>query len=505
MKSKICSTLFFSLIFLFICYFFIKIHPLYVFDTDDWAYIQDSRNGKTWIVWKAWNPTRVFPEIFMPAISWLSVIFIYPFSSDYIATLSVGFGVTLSFFVIILGIMFAKFSETKFKVIKFESLLFSLFFILFFFYPLYRQGNLYLLRSANVTCVFYYIIPALLNAIVVLWMLSIENTKFREMNYLAQSLLIVAIYFSLNSNLFQSVILVSYVSSCVLISFYDERKKREYHSKHFTFNILKNFFKTNLLYIFIIIGYLVILFFEANGRRASGYHNGLTELNVKLSFEVVIQSIKKLHIVFYCLIATNLIALLVYFYKKRKNKLQISDRLFINVFIKLVISLSITVLFLVLLCTKTGTWYLSRNDVGISYIFFILFISFCSIMYLYSCCMKCLNLNLIYLLPLFSIFLLGKVVFSDIRYAETTTADFPIDIAKKISDDLVSQIVSADKSGKKEIEIMIPKFSTADNWPLALYGAQRLSNALYTHRIIRNQIHVKFIPDSSINQKYNIE
>ena len=52
---------------------------------------------------------------------------------------------------------------------------------------------------------------------------------------------------------------------------------------------------------------------------------------------------------------------------------------------------------------------------------------------------------------------------------------------------------------------MIPKFSTADNWPLALYGAQRLSNALYTHRIIRNQIHVKFIPDSSINQKYNIE
>ena len=79
-------------------------------------------------------------------------------------------------------------------------------------------------------------------------------------------------------------------------------------------------------------------------------------------------------------------------------------------------------------------------------------------------------------------------------------------IAKNIGDNLVNQIIDADKSGKTEIEIMVPEFlgATNDNWPLALYGAQRLPNALFTHKIIKNKLNVKFIPDRRINKKYKI-
>ena len=110
-------------------------------------------------------------------------------------------------------------------------------------------------------------------------------------------------------------------------------------------------------------------------------------------------------------------------------------------------------------------------------------------------------------LPLLILLFSSNVVFVGSRYAETSMAQFPVLIGKKISDDLISQIISADNSGKTDIEILVPEFigPTNDNWPLALYGAQRISNALYNHRIISREIIVRFIPDRKINNKYKID
>ena len=52
------------------------INPLTVYDTDDWLYIYLLR--KPIPLPNAWNPTKIFPEIFMPMASYFGAFFIYP-------------------------------------------------------------------------------------------------------------------------------------------------------------------------------------------------------------------------------------------------------------------------------------------------------------------------------------------------------------------------------------------------------------------------------------------
>lgn len=58
--GAICS----GAIFAFLFVFFARVHPLMLFDTDDWQYISYSRHAVP--IWGDWNPTRVFPETVMP-------------------------------------------------------------------------------------------------------------------------------------------------------------------------------------------------------------------------------------------------------------------------------------------------------------------------------------------------------------------------------------------------------------------------------------------------------
>lgn len=505
MLSRYYSAVFFLLIFLFIFCFFTKIHPLYVFDTDDWAYIQDSRAGRAWPLWGVWNPTRVFPEIFMPIVSWISVIIVYPCNNDYIEALSLGFGFTLTFFVVVFAIQLAKFFEANFKLSRFESLLFCLFYILFLFYPLFRHRNTYLLRSVDVTCVFYYTIPALLNATVVLLLISVKQFKIKlEQNYFLLSVLICSIYFSLNSNLFQSIILFSYVFTLIIFGVGNEIRKANCFRLFFILKVVINYLKNNKLFFIMVVFYSIVLFFEQSGERASGYSTRLFDLDIKSSINVFFESIDKLQRPFHFLLLTNLFGLFIYFYKKRSCSLQLIDNNYILLLFKLFVSFIITISFLILLCSKTGVSYLQRTDVILSYFIYILLISLCSVIYIYNTLIG-RNPFIIALLPLFVILLLFRVVLCDTRYAETSMSNFPIRVTKKISDDIISQIISADSAFSSEIEIHVPKFSSSDNMPLALYGSQRVASALYNHRLIDREVRVKFIPDISINCKYKSE
>ena len=57
---------------------------------------------------------------------------------------------------------------------------------------------------------------------------------------------------------------------------------------------------------------------------------------------------------------------------------------------------------------------------------------------------------------------------------------------------------------KDYTEILVSKFATEDNFPLAVYGGDFVSNSLYMHGIIKNRLKVKFIPDDKLNQFYGI-
>lgn len=74
--------LFYGAVFLFSFLWFSQVHPLTVYDADDWRYISEVRAGIP--MWGYWNPSRVFPEVFLPFFSSLAVYGLMPLLEDYL-------------------------------------------------------------------------------------------------------------------------------------------------------------------------------------------------------------------------------------------------------------------------------------------------------------------------------------------------------------------------------------------------------------------------------------
>jgi len=68
----------------------------------------------------------------------------------------------------------------------------------------------------------------------------------------------------------------------------------------------------------------------------------------------------------------------------------------------------------------------------------------------------------------------------------------------------VEQIEVADDDNKMNIVLKVPQYDDAQNWPLAIYGEDRICYTLYKHGIVSHDLNVVFEPDNSINQKWGI-
>ena len=63
-KDKIITAIFFISIFIILFVFYKVVCPIIPNDTDDWGIMSHFREPIP--LWKDWNPSRVFPEIFLP-------------------------------------------------------------------------------------------------------------------------------------------------------------------------------------------------------------------------------------------------------------------------------------------------------------------------------------------------------------------------------------------------------------------------------------------------------
>ena len=94
-KHKIAEAAFWIAAFVFLCVFFSVVHPLQVWDGDDWLYISWRRNA--YPIWKAWNPSRILPETFMSMVAGVGVYAVYPFTKDYLQSITIINGRNLLF------------------------------------------------------------------------------------------------------------------------------------------------------------------------------------------------------------------------------------------------------------------------------------------------------------------------------------------------------------------------------------------------------------------------
>ena len=62
------------LLFAFFTIFFVIMHPMVIFDTDDWDYIYSIRSILP--TWGNWNPAKLFPEIVMGIVSQIAAVLV---------------------------------------------------------------------------------------------------------------------------------------------------------------------------------------------------------------------------------------------------------------------------------------------------------------------------------------------------------------------------------------------------------------------------------------------
>ena len=203
-KENLQLFIFGLLLFAFLIVFFVVVHQLVIFDTDDWNYIFAIRSAIP--TWGDWNPTRLFPEIMMAVVSQLVANILYPISGDYIGTMIWGHGLFTSVVILVYVICFIKLIREKFKVTSEESLVYATLFVVFHF-VIFRKvyvGNEHLFYSSNVTCYYYYLLPTLLNCIAVMELMRIEHNEslWKAKTAVSKGIFFLLVYLCIFSNLY---------------------------------------------------------------------------------------------------------------------------------------------------------------------------------------------------------------------------------------------------------------------------------------------------------------
>lgn len=266
---RISKKLIWFILFFVLLIFFGLVHPIQIFDTDDWTYIWYTRPA--YPVWGLWNPTRVFPETMMSFLSLLGFRIFYPVTGKFIESFACTYAVLVSAAVVWYVYLFFNLLCSRFKASRYLSALFSALFLIFHF-VIFRaepRDNVHMFYSPNACTYFYYTIPNIMNCAVILKLLTDDflydpigkaKSSYYRNSFFTLGLWLVVIYFALVSNLFSSIILAVFIGMQFLTDCFRTVKQKEPFSGCLKKNILR------LLYLLL---WLIVQVFEVFGGRAS--------------------------------------------------------------------------------------------------------------------------------------------------------------------------------------------------------------------------------------------
>ena len=471
-KKRIMEVLFFLILIIFTYIFFRVIHPLIVFDTDDWWYIYFSR--KAIPMPGTWNPARVLPEILMPLVSEIASYTLYPITNDFIGSLATVHALVVSLFVIIYIYSFYKLCRDVFcdsvTIAMSCSLLFYM--LHFLVFRVNENANIFLFNAHNVTCYFYYVIPVMLNASLVMWMLNRKwfNASINKATPFLKGVYYLLIYLAVFSNLYSSVIIVTYAVADILID-------------------LKKGVRSKIYQIISIALWIISAVFEMFGGRAKDVYDANITLfgELKKTLKLLFTIFSKVNTGF-LLITIIAFGVLVYFVVVHREN---------SLYYKLIIAGFMTLAFEVLLCAVTGFARINRPDVLIAFFFFF-FVLLCALI----CTFLEEHTKLLIIAPIVLLVIFFEINTEGVTFIEANTPNINSKIAEQISRDIVKQITSAEQNGESEITLYVPKWNSDDNWPHGMYGADRFAKALYKHGVLNKKMVVHMVPSEEMYLKY---
>ena len=500
-RNKRLGALCSGAIFAFMFVFFTRIHPLVLFDTDDWSYISYTRHAVP--VWGHWNPTRVFPETFMPLAGGIAAYLVYPLTGDYLGAITITCAAVVGLFITGYAVMFWVAVRRKAKVSPSMGwMLTCLFLVLHFLvFRSAPENNLYMFGAGNLTCYFYYIIPDLLNCGLVMYLMVDDVlydgwNKLRTGEYASHAvrygLLVLALYLALFSNLYASAILAAYVGCQLLGEIWKLLKK--------TLD-LTAFAQKNILRLAFILAWGIEQIFEMNGGRAQSLTEGKTHLadGLTVTLKGLLAACRGLNNAF--LVLTALVAIYAaaaYFWRRRKHKERMSAETAATPLLLAGMGVLLG-LYLVFLCSVSGGNIMTPG-VHFGMMFCVFFILILGIAYALR------NIRWMgMVLPLLIFILVFEVNTGGKTFVEENMGDLEPGICTAIGNDIIRQFQEADAAGETSMPLLVPKFDSDDNWPLADYGGGRIGGTLYEHSLIGTPMtDVVMIPSLTKNTELGV-
>lgn len=495
-KNKLFYVLLWIACAAFLLVFFTRIHRIGVFDSDDWTYIGYARDALPNA--KAWNPTRVFPEIFMPAVGAVAAFVVTPLTGDYLNSIALTCAVVYAACIASYILFFTWSANRAFQLNKWQTAVCALFFMTahFWIFRVDYEANTFLFFSRNLTCIFYYTIPTLCNAALVF--LFEERPKFwDEISVGAKGGLLLVIYLAVYSNMFSSIVLVAYCGVVILqrVVWAAIRKKNRV--------CFMSGLRDNLVYVGIIGIWLISLMFELNGGRAEsvGTTGGIEGLRSAAHY--LADSFADTNSFFRLFaIVTGMLALAVAIYETAYRGKDTQRQKFLGKEFRFLLAAAVTALYQVLLCGVTSlSDYLNCADVQISIYLFLLASLF------YAACYVLKRIPLYEaLLPVVLCVAVFNCNTQGKTYQDLYMRDVPEKTATAISRDIYQQVVDADQRHLTKMDLYVPSFGNqGDNWPLANYLGEIMSRTLYKHGQISRPIEITVVLDQEKNELYGID
>lgn len=511
---------FFAAVFATFLVFYTQVVPIVIYNLDDVVGLTVRRG--IFPIWRGWNPSRVLPETMMPLTAQLSVHLIYPLTGQFLRSIEWGLSIAVSVAVTVYAFCFFWLFVRKYHASELLGMALTILFLMLHFviFRTQSEGNDYLLAGYYDTATFfYYLIPALWNGSLVLYLMTEDyfHTKSTK-RYATRGIVIVAIYFACFSDLYQSGILAIYTGVTLLTEFFSQLRR-----KALTLNPLKKpFWETYGLHLFIFALWGIACVYDAVGGRSNGirsrsvdnYLSRLQTTSTTLSDRLT-NTNPWFNYLFLAAILICIITAALELIRRKTKTGSIKEKLRQQTdtqsdpqaiestrkqdgYQTLACGI-IALLFLLLVCAMSFPHYACRGDVLIT-AFFFLFIFIILQIYRISVTRKATLL----ILPMIMVICFSQMNTLGRTWMMRTNGGVSAETARAVWDDIIEAYQQADRTEEKKAEIHVPVYNHDTNWPLTTSGAFWLSETLYKYEVTESYINASFIPDQTVNAKYGI-
>lgn len=494
-KLKWLEALWYPAVFVFLYIWFAKVHPVVVYDADDWTYLSYVREALP--IWGDWNPGKVFPEVVMPFLSTVGMHLLGPLVGDYVRTFTVVHALSISAFITVYVWCLAELLRRLFSLERGCAMLLSGLFLLFHFMVFRYQeaNNLYMFHCVDLNCYYNYLIPALISAALLMFLM--DNGRFDTFmegeNYLGKGLFWLAVYFAIFSNLTTSGILAAFAGSRLLLALIRLGKKLR----------IREYIRENSLDLMILGIWFASAVIELSGGRAGSnvMRKSIFE-RLELSAYFLKETIYFSSRVFWLVVGIITVLTLVSLVRSRGR--EDTDKTFLSAGTTVLVAGAAMLLYTLLLCAVVEPKYMLRSE----YLFGIFFYGFLIVLVAAGYLLKRYP-KLAMILPLLLVVLTSTVNTNEQTFQESNKYNVDPVICADISRDILEQVITASEAGERALTLYVPCHVadpyTQDNWPHTLVLMPRIAGALYKQGVIKNPITItEVIPSPEMNQRYGL-